>query len=98
MEEREITLRAVQQRVDRHNELADKYATQIEKLRLEAATEAEIWEVLLSQMFLQSALAADPRSAIQDPLLQAALEFGLQCMGVGTVLAMDGLAQERITI
>ncbi len=98
MEEREITLRAVQQRVDRHNELADKYATQIEKLRLEAATEAEIWEVLLSQMFLESALAADPRSAIPDPLLQAALEFGLQCMGVGTVLAMDGLAQERITI
>ena len=48
--------------------------------------------MLLSQMFIQSALPSDPDSQLTDPMLRAALEFGLQCMGGGTVLALDGLA------
>ena len=49
-------------------------------------------------MFIQSALPSDPDSQLTDPMLRAALEFGLQCMGVGTVIALDGIAQERIVI
>ena len=49
--------------------------------------------MLFSQMFIQSVLPSDLDSQLTDPMLRAALEFGLQCMGVGTVLA-----QERIVI
>ena len=98
MDGRELDLRAVQERVDRHNELATKYRFQIEALRHEAAAESEIWEILLSQMFLNAVLGADPQCRLPDPLLHAALDFGLQCMGVGAIMALDGLAQERIVI
>ena len=98
MDPNDVSMRAVQDRAEHHNELAAKYAHQTETLRQEAASEAEVWELLLSQMFIQSALSSDPESQLTDPLLRAALEFGLQCMGVGTVLALDGLAQERIVI
>ena len=98
MNEREADIRAVQERVDRHNELAAKYHFQIEALRHEASAESEIWDILLSQMFMNAALGADPQYRLPDPLLHAALDFGLQCMGVGAIMAMDGLAQERIVI
>ena len=50
------------------------------------------------QMFLQSVQSFDADGDTSDMVLRAALDFGFQCMGVGAVMAMDGLAQETIII
>ncbi len=89
---------ALQERVRQHNDLASKYRFQIDTLRQYAEVDADVWEVLLQQMFLQSVQSFDADGDTSDMVLRAALDFGFQCMGVGAVMAMDGLAQETIII
>lgn len=96
--ERRVEMTELQARVRQHNELAAKYNIQIDNLRQEAERDADIWEILLQQMFLQCINGGSDESALPEPVLRAALDFGFQCMGVGAVMAIDGLAQETIVI
>lgn len=89
---------ALSQRVQAHNELAVKYRVQIDTLRNETAEAIDIWEVLLGQLFIQCLQEANSDGPLSDEVVRAALDFGFQCMGVGAVVTMDGLAQERIVI
>ncbi|MEE9277344.1 MAG: hypothetical protein V3V06_02935 [Dehalococcoidia bacterium] len=96
--EKRVEFAELREHVRQHNELAAKYRLQIEGLRQQAAEQMDIWEVLLQQMFLQCSGDASSDGAVPEEVLQAAMDFGFQCMGVGAVLALDGLAQETIVI
>ena len=95
---REVPLSDVQDLVSRHNTLAEKYSQQIDILRWEAESAADVWQILLSQLFLRSAMEHDQNVQLPDETMRAAMDFGFQCIGVGAVIALDALAQERIVI
>lgn len=96
--DKRVDYAALQNRVQLHNELAEKYRIQVERLREHTEADVDVWEVLLQQMFIQCMSDFMPDGEVPDPVLRAALDFGFQCMGVGAVMAMDGLAQETIVI
>ena len=98
MADRSVDIEQIQARLAVHNNAAAKYRHQVEILRDDAQVEAEIWEVVLSQLFVQAIDESTSNGTIPDEVLEAVLAFGFQCMGVGAVMAMDGLAQETIVI
>jgi hypothetical protein len=89
---------ALQQRIEVHNELAAKYAHQVAQLRHGISGQAEGWEALLSHLMGHCLVEGESEAEFDEETLTALIDFGFQCMGIGAVVAMDGLAQERIVI
>jgi hypothetical protein len=89
---------ALQQRIETHNDLAEKYAIQVSHLRAGIALEADAWEALLTHLFGHCLVELDGADEFDNETLEAIIDFGFQCMGVGAVVAMNGLAQEDIVI
>lgn len=93
-----VGLNELRQRIRQHNDLTEKYNGQIETLRHHVEVDAAVWDVVLRSMLAQT-IEGVPESTPEDETLHTvALDFGLQCMGVGAVLAMNALAQEEIVI
>lgn len=88
----------LQERIQRHNALTEKYRGQIEALRGTVEIDAAVWEVLLRSMLAQTINGVEEGAPEDETLQTVALDFGFQCMGVGAVLAMNALAQEDIVI
>ena len=88
----------LQDRIQRHNALTEKYRGQIEALRGTVEIDAVVLEVLLRSMLAQTIDGVEESAPEVETLQTVALDFGFQCMGVGAVLAMDALAQEDIVI
>ena len=89
---------ALQERIETHNGLAEKYAIQVSHLRAGIAAEGEAWEALLTHLFGHCLVEMDGAEEFDNRTLEAVIDFGFQCMGVGAVVAMDGLDQEDIVI
>ena len=88
----------LQERIERHNALSEKYRFQVETLRGTVEMDAGIWEVLLRSMLAQIIESVQEGVPEEETLQTVALDFGFQCMGVGAVMAMNALAQEDIVI
>ncbi len=92
-------LGALERRIEAHNELAGKYAVQVGQLRRGIAGDAEGWQSLLDHLLGHCLVEANAcETEFDDETLAAVIDFGFQCLGIGSVVAMDGLAQERIVI
>lgn len=88
----------LQNRIQRHNALSEKYRFQVEALRGTVEVDIDIWEVLLRSMLAQILTGVADGTPEEETLQTVALDFGFQCMGVGAVMAMNALAQEDIVI
>ena len=88
----------LQNRIQRHNALSEKYRFQVEALRGTVEVDIDIWEVLLRSMLAQILTGVADGTPEEETLQMVALDFGFQCMGVGAVMAMNALAQEDIVI
>jgi len=93
-----IDFAALQERIQRHNALSEKYRFQVEALRGTVEVDARLWEVLLRAMLAQIIDGVDAGAAEEETLQTVALDFGFQCMGVGAVMTMNALAEEDIVI
>ena len=76
---------ALQQRIETHNGLAEKYAIQVSHLRASIALETDAWEALLTHLFGHCLVELDGAQEFDNETLEA-------------IVAMDGLAQEDIVI
>jgi len=88
----------LQDRIQQHNALTEKYRGQIEALRSSVEVDAAIWEVLLRSMLAPTIGGVEADTPEDETLQTVALDFGFECMGVGAVLAINALAQEDIVI
>lgn len=89
---------ALEARIAAQNAISDKYAVQVEQLRQQVGAEVEGWEALLCHLLGCALVESGADPDLDEATLGAVIEFGFQALGNGALLAMDGLAQERIAI